>query len=277
MPRRWIHRLAATVAIVLAIAALAWAGLHWHTDRLLYVADAPGLPPLPAGNAVEGQRLARVLGCSGCHDQDLGGGVVLAIPWTARLVASNLTQARQRYDDGAFQRLLRTGAKSDGRLALMMPNKAFQRLDDQQVADVLAFLRSVPPVERELPPTWIGPLARLGIVLGEYQLDDFRADPPESPAVLADRRGSDRGRHLAQVACSECHGMDLTGGPLDGVPALHVAKAYSAREFERLMREGITKAGGDSATGMMSAVARYRFSALHGEEIDALKAYLDRL
>jgi hypothetical protein len=71
--------------------------------------------------------------------------------------------------------------------------------------------------------------------------------------------------------------MDLTGAAQDGVPALHVAKAYSAREFERLLREGITKAGGDSATGMMSAVARYRFSALHGEEIDALKAYLDRL
>jgi mono/diheme cytochrome c family protein len=276
MLRRWIRRLAATVAIAIAITALAWGGLHWHTQRLLDVADAPDLAALPAGDAVEGERLARVLGCSGCHDQDLGGKVVMAIPRTARLVASNLTQARRRYDDAAFQRLLRTGAKADGRLALMMPNKAFQRLDDRQVADVLAYVRSVPAVERELPPTWLGPLARLGVVLGEYQLDDIRADPPESPAVLADRLGSDRGRHLAQVACGECHGMDLNGWPQDGVPALHVAKAYSASEFERLLSEGITKAGGDSATGMMSAVARYRFSALRGEEIDALKTYLDR-
>ena len=55
-----------------------------------------------------------------------------------------------------------------------------------------------------------------------------------------------------------------------------VAKAYDDAEFDRLMREGITKAGGESASGMMSAVARDRFSALTDEEVAALKRFLDQ-
>lgn len=266
------------LALLGAAVALAMAGMYLYTERLLEVDPASthaAWPALPPGDADEGARLAQVLGCTACHGADLGGAVFVHVPWTARVVAGNLTQARGRYDDAALLRLLRTGAKADGRMALVMPTRAFQRLRDQQVADIAAWLRSAPAVERELPATWLGPLARLGVVLGDYDIESMRADAPESPAVLADRTGADRGRHLAQVVCGECHGIDLAGYPEDGTPGLQVARAYSAEAFSRLLREGTTLAGGDSASGLMSSVARYRFGALREDEIADLKRYLD--
>jgi mono/diheme cytochrome c family protein len=279
MARSWVRRTSLALAVVAGAFTLAMAGLYLYTERLLEVDQASthaAWPPLPPGDAAEGARLGQVLGCTACHGADLGGAVFVHIPRTARVVAGNLTRARGRYDDDALLRLLRTGAKADGRLALVMPTKAFQRLRDQQVADVAAWLRSVPAVERELPATWLGPLARLGVVLGAYDIESMRADAPESPAVLADRNGADRGRHLAQVVCGECHGVDLAGYPEDGTPGLQVVKAYSADAFGRLLREGTIKAGGDSASGLMSSVARYRFGALHEDEIADLKRYLDQ-
>lgn len=276
--RPWVRFVAWTVLILACLGGLAYGGVYLATEPQLLVRPWMVSAPLrlPAGDVAEGGRLARVLGCRGCHGADLGGAVFVEIPFVARLVAPNLTTARERYSDETFVRLMRTGAKSNGRLALVMPSKAFQRLRDDQLAHVLAYLRAAPPVSRELPPNRLGFLARVGVLTGRYELESFRADKPESPAVLADRREADAGRHLALVACSECHGMDLAGFPEEGTPGLVVARAYDEAEFARLMREGITKAGGESASGMMSAVARDRFAALTDQEITALKRFLDQ-
>jgi mono/diheme cytochrome c family protein len=86
----------------------------------------------------------------------------------------------------------------------------------------------------------------------------------------------DRGRHLALTACSECHGIEFAGFPEEGSPPLLVAKAYSEAEFTRLMREGLTRTGAESASGLMTEVARERFVHFTDEEIAALKAFLDQ-
>jgi mono/diheme cytochrome c family protein len=161
-------------------------------------------------------------------------------------------------------------------MALVMPNQAHQRLTDQQLADLEAYMRSVPAVANELPARRIQTLARIGIVTGEYDLDEMRADPPESAAVIADRHQPSRARHQVQTACGECHGVDLQGYPQEGVPPLLVARAYSDQQFLRLLHEGKTLAGTDSASGLMSEVARSRFSVLSAEEVAAIKDVLDR-
>ncbi|WP_146907052.1 c-type cytochrome [Arenimonas daejeonensis] len=81
---------------------------------------------------------------------------------------------------------------------------------------------------------------------------------------------------LVTVACTECHGMDLAGYPEEGTPGLAVAKAYTPEEFDRLMRTGITKAGTESTSGLMTEMGRKRFPAFTDEEVAAIKAYLDR-
>lgn len=275
---KWIRRVAITLSVLAVLAGMAYGAVFLAVEAALQVPATALLATtrLPPGNADEGARLARILGCRGCHRDDLGGGVFAEVPYAFRLVAPNLTEARHRYSDAHLLRLLRTGAKRDGRLALVMPNKAFQRLRDQDVADLIAYLRAVPEVASEHPPSEIRLLGRIGIVAGEYSLEDMHADPTESPPVRADRREADRGRYLVTVACTECHGMDLAGYPEEGTPGLAVAKAYTPEEFDRLMRTGITKAGTESTSGLMTEMGRKRFPAFTDEEVAAIKAYLDR-
>jgi len=46
---------------------------------------------------------------------------------------------------------MRAGTRADGRLALVMPNQAHQRLTDQQLADLEAYMLSVPAGANALP------------------------------------------------------------------------------------------------------------------------------
>ena len=274
--RTWGRRigLAAGAGLLLLLAGYGLA--HWQTERLLAGDTRTPLVAIAPGNAVEGARLARVLGCAGCHGPALAGQVFVDIPHVARLTAPNLTLVRDRYDDAAFLRLMRAGTKTDGRIALAMPNKAHQRLTDAQLADLLAHLRTTPRVETEPVPTVLRPLGRVAVALGQYHLEDILPDPTESAMVLADRNQADAARHLLQAACSECHGLDLGGYPDDGIPPLLVVKAYTPDQFARLMREGLTNTGAETTTGLMSRVARHRFSRLTDDEIAGMKAYLDR-
>ncbi len=274
--KRWIRRLLRGIGALAGVLLLAWGALYLYTERALQGTDFAVNAVLPKGDSASGARLARIHGCSGCHGRQLQGQVFADIPHVARLIAPNLTMVREKYDQQAFVRLMRAGTKVDGRLALVMPNQAHQRLTDQQLADLEAYMRSVPAVANELPARRIQTLARIGVLTGEYDLDEMRADPPESAAVIADRNQPDRARHLVQTVCSECHGLDLKGYPQEGVPPLSVARAYNDQQFLRLLHEGKTLAGTDSASGLMSEVARFRFSVLTAEEVAAIKDVLDR-
>src|SRR5688572_8663604 len=167
---KWIRRTAIALSVLGVLAGMAYGAVFLAVEAALQVPATALLATtrLPPGNAAEGARLALILGCRGCHRDDLGGGVFAEVPHAFRLVAPNLTRSRHRYSDAQLLRLLRTGAKIDGRLALVMPNKAFQRLRDQDVADLIAYLRSVPEVADDHPPTELWPLGRIGIVAGEF-------------------------------------------------------------------------------------------------------------
>jgi mono/diheme cytochrome c family protein len=80
-----------------------------------------------------------------------------------------------------------------------------------------------------------------------------------------------RGEYLAMNACSECHGMDLQGQ--EGfTPGLAAARAYSPADFKTLISTGEGLWGRD--LGVMSVVAKYRFSKMTDEEVEALHQYL---
>ncbi|MCJ7555590.1 MAG: cytochrome c, partial [Gammaproteobacteria bacterium] len=113
---------------------------------------------------------------------------------------------------------------------------------------------------------------RWEMLLGRYPEQNDLGDYDSTPlSGLAER-----GRYLANIACPECHAPDLRSYDGDEAPNLVVAKAYSVEAFERLIREGITLAGTESGSGLMTAVARKRFVHFSPEEILALKAYLDQ-
>jgi cytochrome c553 len=225
----------------------------------------------------EGQRLATVRGCyNGCHGERLDGGVLIDRPLLARLVAPNLTRVVAQHTDAELERVIRHGIRRNGKSTLGMPSSMFYHLRDEDLGAIIAFLRSAPVTEGPSTEIRLGPLARLGLVMGKYnpqaQLIDH--DAPR----LAVRDTSDRttfGKYLALTLCTECHGLDLRGNPDGSSPNLVIAATYSVEGFTRFMRTG--KAAGDRELRRMSDVARGRFSHLTDGEIRALHGYLSTL
>jgi mono/diheme cytochrome c family protein len=246
------------------------------------VADLPATGPSGVGSAgpgdaVEGARVARRVGCDGCHGEGGRGEELWGEPGKFQVRSPNLTVKRDLYDDDGLVALLREGRTHDGHRPLGMPVFMFQHLSDREVRDIVAWVRALPEIDNPgAGVSWYGEEIQQQLRDGTYPYDDDKprpgivapAVPPAEPLAL--------GRHLAYTSCTECHGDQLEGwGGGDPAPSLVVvAKAYTPAAFARLMRTGKAANGEDTAT-MMSGVARWRFSPMTDEEIAALKLYLD--
>jgi cytochrome c553 len=247
-------------------------GSWWGRRQLAVVPEVVNVPA--GGDAMEGERLASILGCKGCHGPDLGGDdECYERPGKYRLTCPNLTAAREQYTDRDLVILLRHGRKVDGALVDFMPWDMYAQLSEGDLANLIAFLRAAPFVDKPvLADSDYSLGVRWQMLRGQYPLVNdlagYDKTPLEGPA--------ERGRYLASVSCPECHAPNLRGYDGDIAPSLAVAKAYPPEAFAKLMSEGITLAGGKSATGMMTAVARDRFSHFTPDEIIALKTYLDQ-
>jgi len=104
---------------------------------------------------------------------------------------------------------------------------------------------------------------RWEMLLGEHpwlnDLDDYDSTPLQGPA--------ERGCYLASIACTECHAPDLGGYEGDIAPGLVPIEAYPDENFARLMHDGITLSGLESASGMMTETARTRFVRLRPDDL----------
>lgn len=234
---------------------------------------------VPEGDRVEGARVARRVGCDGCHAEGgKGGGFDVTTPEGDRVVAPNLTVRRALYDDAGIARLLHEGKTHDGHLPFGMPIKQFQHLSDREVRDITAWLRALPAVDNPgLAESRITPATMKQLLAGTHPYSgDEKPDPGNAPPAERPTEALALGHHIAMTSCTECHGWDLNGFPGGDAPPLVVAKAYTPEKFTRLMRTGEVAAGGKSKTGFMSGIAAYRFApTLTDAEISALKLYLD--
>jgi len=237
---------------------------------------ATAVPAALAGDPVEGLRIATRVGCNGCHGADGGGKELWKEEGKFKLFSANLTVKREFYDDAGIEGLLRKGRTHDGHVAFGMPISMYQHLSDREVRDITAWLRSIPAVANPgLKQSWFSDAVRKQIDDGTHPYsEDMLPDPGNRPPAEPPTETLALGKHLAMTSCPECHGRDLNGYPGE-TPPLIVAKAYSAENFSRLMRTGITASGTESASGLMTEMGRKRFPAMTGDEVRALKAYLD--
>lgn len=236
-----------------------------------------GFDRVAGSDAVRGERLARVLGCVGCHGEDLAGrdwSDALGVLWTA-----NLTRSAASLSDAEFEARMMTG-RTPQRELHGMPSHIFTRLARADVAAVVAFVRSKPVTgEVHTEPTF-GPelrkLMREGTLGSSAQ--DVAEHGREWPAFAGE--GTRLGRYIVRATCTECHGMQLRGGEpeIEGQvkrPDLRLVASYDPEDFVALMRHG--KAAGDRELGLMSEVARGRYAHLTDREIEAVRSYLVEL
>ena len=220
-----------------------------------------------------GERLTRVLGCTGCHGGQLQGEQFEPEKTQyGALYASNLTVAVRGYSDAQLDGILRRGVHPQRKTVWVMPSEIFQHLSEADAKALIVYLRSLRPIGRALPPPSFNALDRSEIASGKFRpavslvKEDRDALPADVGAEYA------LGRYITEVTCSECHGPRLEGKQ-GRTPDLVVASGYSRAEFERLITQGIPT-GNRTLKPMMAGVAKYRFSHLTSHERDALYAYL---
>lgn len=222
-----------------------------------------------------GERISRVLGCNGCHGENLTGED-LSQPGFGQLWTSNLTRAAEKYSDEELAKMIRSGVRPDGSDLWGMPSFLFTHLSEPDMSAVLAYVRSRPAAGQVHPRPVFEEGARKAIAAG--QLKSSAADVRERTSEWPPDLGAEHSlaRYMARATCAECHGLDLAGrqplGPGNPPPDLRMVASYDPEQFERFLRTGI--AAGDRELELMSGVARGRYRHLTEEELRQLYSYL---
>jgi len=229
--------------------------------------------------------------CLLCHGSDLGGGTMIEDAMVGTVKAPNLTtghgSATATYTAVDWDRKVRHGVNPAGHPG-MMPSVDYFGMSDRELSDLVAYIRSLPPVDRVAPPIAFGPLGTVLVATGKFRMSaDLHPDhaaphavepPPEGPTA-------EFGHHLAGI-CVGCHRADFVGGPIAGgppdwPPAANLTpheeglRAWSYADFVTLLRTGIRPDG--IATRVPMAEAIPLANAMTEVELQALWAHFQSL
>lgn len=261
---KWIGIVFGGLLGLLLLAAL---GLYAKTriqfNRTYDMQVEPVVIPTDAQSIAPGKHLAFIL-CAECHGEDLGGKPNwLVLPNIGVISPPNLTSGKgsvtANFSDEDWVRLLRHGVKPDGHSVFVMRSVDYQYLSDVDLGDILAYIKTVPPVDRRdenLTGNYhlsiLGNIAygagAFGDVLAADRIDhDHLPSSFPAPGVTAEY-----GKYLVDInGCSSCHGAQLAGGhPADpnSILAPNLTPggeliAWTDADFLRALHTGVALSG----------------------------------
>jgi mono/diheme cytochrome c family protein len=257
---RWILRGLLVFALLLAAVATTF---YLASERRIQarqsVTPQPVTVPVDTLSIEKGRHLATIRGCVECHSSDLGGRTFIDSPMAGRISGTNLTRGKGgvggTLQDIDWVRAIRHGIAPDGRVLLIMPSHEYNVLSDEDAGALIAYLKSVPPVDRTLPDNSIAlPLRVIATVDAEVALIPAeRIDHAIKPAQKIDPQDViGFGKYLSS-SCTGCHRADFSGGKIPGAPPDWIAAAnltpggnlknWSLAQFSSAMRTGKTPEG----------------------------------
>ena len=213
--------------------------------------------PNEAAALERGQYIVSV-SCAGCHGEDLSGGPFLDDPAMGTIPARNLTAgqggAGATYSDVDFVRAIRHGVDGNGKPLAIMPSRAYWHFSDEDLGAIIAYVKSIPPVDNDPGEKEVKLVGRL--LLGAGMLDILAAESIDHtaplPAAQEQQVNAAYGAYLANTGdCRQCHGPDLAGAqsPEPGGPAAPgltptgALADWTTAEFIETMHTGVTPDG----------------------------------
>lgn len=245
--------------------------------------------PTDEQSIAAGEHWARAI-CIGCHEPDLSGGPFFEAPF-GNFDAANLTPGvgglGDSYSDEDWVRSLRHGIRPDGTSVLIMPSHSFWYFSDEDLGELIAYLKTLPPVDQDVrEPSFniLGKAMLAAGVLGEYilpaEIISHEARPAQYPVA---GETPEYGEYLVFVSsCQDCHGVELSGGK-SADPAAKLAPnltpggelaVWDEADFVKAIREGVTKSGHELDPEQMPWEHYKYFS---DEELRAMWLYLQSL
>lgn len=267
-------------------------------NRTYDIEIASVVVPTDAASIAQGKHYVEALGaCQVCHGQDLGGpnidecGDMPCLGFSndllfGKVFPKNLTSGLGGiggvFTDEDYVRAVRHGISQDNKALVMMPSDNYNRISDEDLGNMIAYLKTLPPVDNEQAEVGLAPVGRiltafLGGLLPASQIDHEAVRPPSPEAGVT----VEYGRYLAGV-CSVCHGDSLSGGEVpsgDRVSAPDITQdgapgSWTDEQFLVALRSGMTPDGTLLDPRFMPW---NRFNAMTDDELGAIWLYLQTL
>ncbi len=282
----------------LAVLALAGAGAAWWLT-----APAPlSAAELGAveGDPARGEVLFAAAGCASCHEAPeaeaadlpvLAGGEAFESDF-GTFYAPNISPSPQgigAWSDAQVINSVMRGVDEEGRhLYPALPYAAYNKAEVQDVADIIAYLRTLPPSDAESLAHDVGFPFNIRRTLGGWKLLFLRDGWVVEGDLSAE---AERGRYLVEALghCGECHtprnvlGGLRTDAWLSGaenpsgegrVPGIDPGSLdWSEADIAEVLKSGFTP-DFDVVGGPMAEVVRNGTSRLSDDDRAAIAAYL---
>jgi mono/diheme cytochrome c family protein len=180
------------------------------------------VPPLEvtadATHIERGRYLFNTRGCADCHGAN-GAGKTMIKDGGMFVVAPNITAGTNGVTDYKVEdwvRTVRHGVKPNGNPLMMMPSDEYNRLTDEDMAALVAYLQQLPPRDGTKAlidvPVPVKVLYAFGVIKDAAEKIDHTL-PPAKPVPAAVTL--EHGAYVAN-SCIGCHGTRLSGGKIPG-------------------------------------------------------------
>ena len=256
---KWIGiGLLGLVALVLLAGVVLYATTSRRLEKIYSLPAEAVSIPADTEPISKGQRLVTAR-CGGCHGPNAAGMVIFQDATLGTISAANLTAGRgiggDPLTDADYIAAIRHGVDHNGRPILTMPSESYFYINDQELGEMIAYLKSTAPVDNPLPATRITPLGialigagAFGDLMAEEHIDHQAARPADvQPGVTIAY-----GEYLVRAGqCRTCHGPDLTGGkdpdpnapPAPSLTQAGELSSWDETDFIQALRSGSTPDG----------------------------------
>jgi len=279
------------LGILVTIISVYYAKVYISTEKRLNKKYEVHLQPLnvrkDSASLALGARLVKTKGCTGCHAPDLGGKIFVNDGAFGVLSAANLTKGKggrpADYDEKDFTMALKHGLNKNHTALIFMPAHEYTLLSEGDMSAIIAYCTTLPNVDRVLPETNLGPLAKILADLGKLPLfpaemiDHTRSMVKEVKAEIS----IEYGKYLS-TSCQGCHKESMKGGEpvAPGYPVVADITSsgnpgkWTDEQFIQTLRTGVTPSGKVLKPEEMPWTMTKEFSDL---ELRALHLYLNNL
>ena len=245
--------------------------------------------PTDAASIARGEHFAVTL-CEGCHGADLSG----INNWfdggpLGTIDSANLTSGEggvgQTFTDEDFVRAIRHGIDPQGKPTFMPAVVSTAHLSDEDLADVIAYVKSVPPVDHVTYGKQLKPMAKIMLTLGmigKLPVEEVSHDVHVTavpPGVTVEY-----GAYLVNTHdCHVCHGQNMNGNKFPDptkkiiTPNLTPSgdlSTWTEDSFLNTIKTGVTPHGHNLNPDLMPWKD---FRNMTDDELKAIWAYLQSL
>lgn len=287
---KWIGIILLGLVGLLCVAAFILVKKAESSINKKYVVDPVALT-LPSDSASLDRGKVLAMQCRHCHGDQLEGKSLFDDPSLGSIYTPNITKGKGsvvlNFTDKDWIRAVRNGVSTEGRGLFIMPANDFHAMNERDLGSVIAFVKSVPPVDKAAGKTELKAMAKILIGVGAFG-EIFPANKIDHKAGFTGSyppagETKEYGCYLVDITgCRTCHGDKLNGAkagdpnspPGPNLTPTGMLSKWSQQEFIQVFRKGITPEG----KALNDLFMPYKAISAHSdEELSAIYLYLKTL